>query len=68
MQMLKGELKPAGGHINFLEGKKVVTLNPSAGKKDQALSVNDFLAQFSSSQQAVKEVFASEYTLGLSFV
>jgi hypothetical protein len=57
MKMLKGELSPADGHINYLEGKKVVTLNPSVQKRDQFLSVTDFLAQFSTSQEAIKEVY-----------
>ena len=56
MNILRGELQPAGGHINFLEGKNVVTLTPTVGKKDHALSVSDYLAQQSVSPDAVNEV------------
>lgn len=56
MNILRGELQPAGGHVNFLEGKNVVTLTPTVGKKDHALSVSDYLAQHSVSPDAVNEV------------
>jgi ATPase subunit of ABC transporter with duplicated ATPase domains len=64
--MLKGELQPAGGHINFLQGKNVVTFSPTVGKKDHALSVSEFLAQHSASPEAVKEVSLTLSDLDLS--
>lgn len=72
MRMLKGEMQPAGGHINFLQGKNVITFTPSVGKKDHALSVSDYLAQHTPSPEAVKEVchnlfgFELKYFLGIT--
>jgi hypothetical protein len=56
VKMLNGELSPAGGYINYLQGKSVVKLSPLVGKKDRVLSVSDFLAQFSASPEAINQV------------
>lgn len=56
MQLLKGELKPNQGFINFLQDKSVVTLNSTLSRNESSLTAKDYLSKLSSSQEEIQKV------------